>query len=226
MRKIAFLLLVAVSLAAVMSCSKKEETARDETENVADSTPANLSDSLAAIRHPVRSDDNPFVTLVTDYGNMTLELYRDVAPTHVDSFLARAAEGFYDNTTFHRIIPQFMVQGGDPLGNGSGGAGYYLKAELSDLPHREGTLAMARGRDPNSASSQFYICLARNAVTRSLDGKYTVFGHLIRGYDVLHKMTLVECVVNPFDPTEISRPKEPVYLRTVYTSDAEGNEIL
>lgn len=226
MKKIAFVLLLALALIAALNCSKNEESA-DKGE-VADTLagPANLWDSLATIRHPIRDTKNPLVTIVTDFGNMTLELYRDVAPVHVDSFLARVNDSFYDNTVFHRVIQQFMIQGGDPLGNGTGGAGYYLNAELSNLTHQMGTLAMARGRDPNSASTQFYICLARNAVTKRLDGQYTIFGHLVKGYDVLHRIGAVECVANPLDPTEISRPKEQVYVRTIYVSDAEGNELI
>lgn len=226
MKKIAFALFLALALFAALNCSKNDESAEKGGEADTLAGPANLWDSLATVRHPIRSADNPLVTIVTDFGNMTVELYRDVAPVHVDSFLARVHDSFYDNTVFHRVIQQFMIQGGDPLGNGTGGAGYYLNAELSDLTHQMGTLAMARGRDPNSASSQFYICLARNAVTKRLDGQYTIFGHLIKGYDVLHKIGSVECIQNPLDPREVSKPKDNVYVRTMYVSDAEGNEII
>lgn len=182
-------------------------------------------DTLAQKVYPIRNPKNKFVTLQTDFGNLVLELYHDVAPAHVDSFVARTKEGFYDGTIFHRIIKNFMIQGGDPQGNGSGGAGYYLKAEFSDLPHQDGTLSMARSTDPNSASSQFFVCLGRNSMTASLDGKYTVFGQLIRGYDALHKIGDVQCVQNPYNPREISRPAEEVFLRRAFVSDQMGNPL-
>lgn len=180
---------------------------------------------LAAIRYPVRNKENKFATLVTDYGKLTLELYRDVAPAHADSFAARSRDGFYDSTIFHRIIDGFMIQGGDPTGTGRGNAGYYLNAEFSSLHHKEGTLSMARAMDPNSASSQFFICLDSNTTTGYLDGKYTVFGHLVKGYDVLHKIGSVECIANPSNPREVSTPKTAVHLLKAFVSDAEGNEV-
>ncbi len=170
--------------------------------------------------HAIRNAANKFVTLETDYGKMTLELFHDVAPAHADSFAARAADGFYNNTIFHRVIDGFMIQGGDPTGTGTGDAGYTLKAEFSKLPHVEGTLSMARGGDPNSASCQFFVCLGRTA---QLDGQYTIFGQLINGYDVLHKIGKVELVVNKYG--ERSQPKTPVHLLKAYLSDAKGNPV-
>ncbi len=179
-------------------------------------------DSLAEKTSPVRNPKNSFITIETDFGKMVLELYRDVAPSHADSFMARSRDGFYDGTIFHRIVKNFMIQGGDPEGTGRGGAGYYLNAEFSDLPHQDGTLSMARSTDPNSASSQFFICLGRNRSTSGLDGQYTVFGQLIRGYNVLHELGSVQCVPNPGNPREVSKPVEEVVLRRAYESDAYG----
>jgi len=155
-----------------------------------------------------RKADNPEIAIETDYGTMKLELFRDVAPGHVDSMLSRIREGFYDGLTFHRIIDGFMIQGGDPKGNGTGDAGYELKAEFSDLPHVKGTLSMARAQDPNSASCQFFICLAPAPF---LDGKYTVFGQVMDGYDTLEKLGKVETVGSLGG--EKSKPKEPVFIR-------------
>jgi len=155
-----------------------------------------------------RNADNPEIAIDTDYGIMKLELYRDVAPGHVDSMLSRIREGFYDGLVFHRIVDGFMIQGGDPKGNGTGNAGYYLKAEFSDVPHKKGTLSMARAQDPNSASCQFFICLAPAPF---LDGKYTVFGQLMEGYDALEKIGKVETVGSLGG--EKSKPKEPVFIR-------------
>jgi len=233
MKKISYTLLVAfIFLIAFMGCSKKQAAKNDNSQqqknSMATESTSNMNaetDSLAAKRYPIRNKSNPFVTMVTDYGNMTLELYRDVAPVTVDSFLARTKDGFYNGTIFHRIIDNFMIQGGDPKGTGMGNAGYFLKAEFSDLPHQEGTLSMARAGDPNSASCQFFICLARNSATKSLDKKYTIFGQLIKGFDVLHKIGSVKCVANPYNPREVSKPEKDVYLRKVYVSDANGNEL-
>ena len=136
-------------------------------------------------KYEKRKADNPEIAIQTDLGVMNLELFRDVAPIHVDSMLSLIRKKFYDGLTFHRVIDGFMIQGGDPKGNGSGDAGYNLPAEFSKLNHLEGTLSMARSADPNSASCQFFICLAP---TPFLDGKYTIFGHLMEGYDVLHKI--------------------------------------
>jgi cyclophilin family peptidyl-prolyl cis-trans isomerase len=180
-------------------------------------------DSLAQITHEIRDEGNHFVTLETNFGTMTAELYRDVAPAHADSFLARVNDGFYRNQVFHRIIDNFMIQGGDPTGTGTGGPGYNLPAEFSKLEHKDGTLSMARGRSENSAGSQFFICLGRNRSTQSLDGKYTVFGQLIRGYDVLHSIAKVK--VGPSRTGEMSAPLEPVKLITSWQSDAEGKPI-
>ncbi|MFQ6009426.1 MAG: peptidylprolyl isomerase [Candidatus Zixiibacteriota bacterium] len=228
----AAMLSVFILLAATGGCSDEGKKAEKKTSTTADTVQKATQaegkfnyDSLAAIRYPIRDTNNSLVTLVTDYGNMTLELYRDVAPAHADSFVARAKDGFYDSTIFHRVIEGFMIQGGDPTGTGRGNAGYFLNAEFSNLPHIEGTLSMARAMDPNSASCQFFICLDSNRTTAYLDGKYTVFGHLIKGYDVLHKIGSVECIPNPGNPNEVSKPKKDVYLIRAYVSDAEGNEI-
>ena len=183
------------------------------------------NDSLVGQGPTIRNENNPIVTIATDFGNMTLELYRDVAPAHADSFVARTKDGFYSGLIFHRVVANFMIQGGDPLGNGTGNAGYYLPAEFSKLPHIEGTLSMARSRDINSASSQFFICLKRTRSTAGLDGKYTVFGHLLKGYEALHAIGELECVANPANPREVSKPTEDVVMRKVYLSDADGNPL-
>ena len=145
-----------------------------------------------------------FATIETDKGSIELELFPDVAPQHVNSFIFLAREGFYDGLNFHRVEPGFVIQGGDPLGNGSGGPGYSVPAEFNSdnpVPHRIGSLAMARSSDPNSAGSQFYIVLADGPAPTSLDGQYTVFGHTVGGMgtvlsvqrgDVIKKITITE----------------------------------
>lgn len=125
------------------------------------------------------------VTMVTDKGTIKLRLFPDVAPQHVNSFVFLIGEGFYNGLTFHRYEPGFVIQGGDPVGNGTGGPGYNVRAEFSERPHKTGTLAMARSSNPNSAGSQFYITLAP---ANFLDRQYTVFGEVTDGMDVVQKI--------------------------------------
>lgn len=115
-------------------------------------------------------------------GTIELELWPEVAPEHVNSFIFLARDGFYDGVTFHRIISGFMAQGGDPTGTGTGGPGYNVPAEFNDAQHVAGVLSMARAQDPNSAGSQFFIC---NADATFLDKQYTAFGKVTSGMDVV-----------------------------------------
>lgn len=124
-------------------------------------------------------------TIVTGKGTIKLQLLPDVAPNTVNAFVALARDGYYDGLTFHRV-EDWVVQGGDPTGTGSGGPGYTLKAEFNQTKHVPGTLAMARTNDPNSAGSQFYIV---KSAASWLDGQYTVFGQTIEGIDVVGKLT-------------------------------------
>ncbi len=128
----------------------------------------------------------------TKFGNIELRFFPDVAPNHVDNFIELARKGFYDGTTFHRVIPGFMIQGGDPNSkkhdkstHGLGGPGYTLKAEFNNKPHKRGTLSMARAASPDSAGSQFFICVADAPF---LDRQYTVFGEVVSGMDVVDKI--------------------------------------
>lgn len=127
-------------------------------------------------------------TIETEKGVMTFELLPKVAPQTVNSFVFLSREGFYSGTSFHRVIPGFVAQGGAPDGD-YGGPGYTLPAEFSSLKHQAGTLAMARGEAINSAGSQFYICFEAQA---SLDGQYTIFGQMLEGVEVLKKLTARE----------------------------------
>jgi peptidyl-prolyl cis-trans isomerase B (cyclophilin B) len=140
--------------------------------------------------------------LCTSAGDMVLEFWPDVAPGHVENFKKLTRQGFYDGTCFHRVIKDFMIQGGDPNTKdeakqriwGTGGPGYEIKAEFNDKPHLRGVLSMARSSDPDSAGSQFFIC---HGEPRFLDGKYTAFGRLIKGDDVLEKIATTR--TNPED---------------------------
>jgi peptidyl-prolyl cis-trans isomerase B (cyclophilin B) len=131
----------------------------------------------------------------TKLGNITLKFFPEVAPGHVKNFIDLAKKGFYDGTTFHRVIPGFMIQGGDPntknpdkSRHGMGGPGYTIKAEFNNKPHKRGTLSMARAGHPDSAGSQFFICVKDASF---LDRQYTVFGEVESGMDVADKIVAV-----------------------------------
>jgi peptidyl-prolyl cis-trans isomerase B (cyclophilin B) len=126
----------------------------------------------------------PTATIDTTLGSLTVELWDDVAPNHVENFQKLARDGFYNDTGFHRIIEGFMIQGGCPNGNGTGGPGWTLDAEFNDRQHDEGVLSMARTSDPNSAGSQFFLCLGRDHC-QHLDGQYTAFGKVVAGIEVV-----------------------------------------
>ncbi len=115
-----------------------------------------------------------------DYGRVVIELYPDVAPNHVARIKELARQGFYDGIVFHRVIPGFMAQTGDPTGTGMGGSGKKLKAEFNEKHHGRGAVSMARAMDPNSADSQFFICFDDAGF---LDKQYTVFGQVVDGMD-------------------------------------------
>lgn len=131
--------------------------------------------------------DYPQVQITTSEGDLTLELWNDVAPGHAENFLKLVDKGFYDGLKFHRIIPGFMIQGGCPEGTGTGGPGWQIKAEFNDREHQPGVLSMARSADPDSAGSQFFICLTRENC-QHLDGQYTAFGKVTGGMDVIEKI--------------------------------------
>jgi peptidyl-prolyl cis-trans isomerase B (cyclophilin B) len=133
------------------------------------------------------SPARPQVTLETSEGALRVELWPDVAPLHTANFLKLAGQGFYDGLTFHRILPGFVIQGGCPRGDGTGGPGWTVKAEFNDRKHDKGVLSMARSADPNSAGSQFFICLGRE-MCQHLDKQYTAFGKVVEGLNVVDKL--------------------------------------
>ena len=132
----------------------------------------------------------PRATIETKFGEIEIEFLNEKAPGHVKNFVDLAKKGFYDGTTFHRVIPGFMIQGGDPntkdpqgsrSRHGTGGPGYQIKAEFNDTPHKRGVVSMARSQSPDSAGSQFFICVKDS---NFLDGQYTAFGRVVRGIEV------------------------------------------
>ena len=166
------------------------------------------------------ANTNEVAIIKTSDGTMVVEFYPDVAPNHVANFEKLARQGFYDGTSFHRVIKGFMIQGGDPNTKdeskkdswGQGGPGYTINAEFNSKHHARGILSMARTPDPNSAGSQFFIC---HADCGQLDGQYTVFGNLIKGYDVLDK------IAN--EPTEgPDRPVKRVNIESIKIVPADS----
>src|SRR5436853_6356043 len=153
--------------------------------------------SVKAEEKKPMNSTNEVAVIKTSEGEMIAEFWPDVAPNTVENFKKLARSGFYDGTAFHRIVKGFMIQGGDPLTKdpakesryGTGDPGYKIKAEFNDRSHQRGVLSMARSNDPDSAGSQFFICLGDASF---LNNKYTAFGKLIKGDDVLGKLGDVE----------------------------------
>ena len=152
---------------------------------------------------------NPIITIQMKDGSiMKAELYPDIAPATVKNFTDLAGKGFYNGLIFHRVIPGFMIQGGDPEGTGMGGPGYTIKGEFTsngfrnDLKHTRGVLSMARAMDPNSAGSQFFIM---HEDSPHLDGQYAAFGKIIEGIEVVDKIASVRTDYNdrPLEPQQI-----------------------
>ena len=154
---------------------------------------------------------NPIVTFETTRGTIKAELYPEIAPNTVNNFISLIQKGFYDGTIFHRVIPGFMIQGGDPEGTGMGGPGYGIKGEFAmngfknDLKHTTGVLSMARSQRPNSAGSQFFIM---HQDAPHLDGQYAAFGKVVAGMDVVDKIAAVRTDWN-------DKPTTPVKMATV-----------
>jgi peptidyl-prolyl cis-trans isomerase B (cyclophilin B) len=173
-----------------------------------------------------RDYDNTLATLQTDAGDITIRFFHDKAPKHVENFIDLAANHFYDGTFFHRVIPGFMIQGGDPNtkspedaahrygtgGNVVGGKENRIKAEFNDTSHKRGIVSMARSQDPNSASSQFFIVVKDSTF---LDGQYTAFGEVVSGMEVADKI-----VNGPRNASDL--PNTPVHIKKILLTQAKG----
>ena len=168
---------------------------------------------------------NEVAVIKTSEGEMVVQFWNDAAPKTIENFKKLVRSGFYDGTAFHRIVKGFMIQGGDPLTKdpkkessyGTGGPGYRIKAEFNDHSHERGVLSMAREPDPDSAGSQFFICLA--PVTR-LDHEYTTFGKLIKGDDVLGKIG--DTPVSRNSGGENSKPTKRVVIESIKIVPADS----
>ena len=159
---------------------------------------------LDFMKIPVEELSKYHVIMSTNQGDMEMEFWPDVAPNHVRNFLDLCYTGFYDGKIFHRVIPGFMIQGGDPTGTGTGNGPRMLKAEFNNKKHLPGVLSMARSSDPNSASCQFFIM---HKASPSLDNQYSGFGQLVSGQDVVDKIVNVKRNSNdkPFDAQTIKK---------------------
>ena len=212
MKKIIAFLLCAVLAGAALGCGSKDKSEAS----------AGDADLLSGLHYAEIE--------VEDYGTISLELDADTAPITVTNFVNLAKDGFYDGLTFHRIIDGFMIQGGDPLGNGTGGSDETIKGEFSDngvendISHVRGTISMARSSDPDSASSQFFIV---HQDSTYLDGQYAAFGHVTDGMDVVDAISQVKTytedqvteaqILNGVDQTEVmeDKPEEDVIIETI-----------
>ena len=174
---------------------------------------------------PPMSTSNEVAVIKTNEGEMVVQFWTDGAPNTIENFKKLARQGFYDGTTFHRIVKGFMIQGGDPNSKdpakestyGQGGPGYKIKAEFNNHSHDRGVISMARSSEPDSAGSQFFICLA--PVPR-LDGQYTTFGKLIKGSDVLAKIGDTPVTNNGMG--EMSKPTKRIVIESVKIVPAES----
>jgi len=200
--------LCALALAVGFVTARAEEP-KKETATAAGKTPDNKA-----------MNANEVAVIKTSEGEMVVEFWSDVAPKTVENFKTLAKKGFYDGTCFHRVIKDFMIQGGDPLTKdpsqeaswGTGGPGYQIKAEFNDRHHDRGVLSMARSQNPDSAGSQFFIC---HGNPRFLDRQYTAFGKLIKGDDVLEKIA-----TTPTHPPD--RPNKRVVIESIKIVPADS----
>lgn len=218
---------------AAVACSKTEAPAPQETATVAETSTTAISTETASTEttdtaatatlkeNPMSQYENKVAELHTSAGEIHIRFFQDVAPGHVKNFLDLAGKSFYDGTKFHRVIPGFMVQGGDPNtiksdpGSwGTGGTGSNIRAEFNAVPHKRGIVSMARSQNPDSASSQFFIVVKDSPF---LDGQYTVFGQVTKGMDVADK--IVSAPRNDSD-----RPNNPTSITKIVIRDAKDDE--
>jgi len=190
---VGFILILSIALVFLSCKSEQEEMKQPEGAKAGQEEPVSLGGKEVAV-------------IQTTLGTIMFEFFPEDAPNHVANFKKLAGESFYDGIYFHRVIPGFMIQAGDPntkdgdrSNDGLGGPGYTIDAEFNDRPHKRGTVSMARKPDPNSAGSQFFIC---HQAQPGLDGQYTVFGQVVHGLDVVDKIANVErdSRDNPLEP--------------------------
>ncbi|MGV3488488.1 MAG: peptidylprolyl isomerase [Tuberibacillus sp.] len=200
--KLLLLILILLLIMAVTGCGNKSN--RDQTDS--------------ASQYPSDVKQNPIMTITMEDGQqIVVELYPQVAPNTVANFISLVKKGYYNGLIFHRVIPGFMIQGGDPKGNGTGGPGYAIKGEFigngfnNKLKHERGVISMARAQDPDSAGSQFFIMVASGP---QLDGQYAAFGKVKKGMSVVDEIVSV-------DRDQLDKPLKDQIMKTV-TVDTKG----
>lgn len=220
--------LMSIALAA---CAQNGDPAASATSETATATETNASASaenpspdaapVTEKEKPMSSYENKVAELHTSAGEIHIRFFPDVAPNHVRNFIDLAEKGFYDGTKFHRVIPGFMIQGGDPNTKGgdpmlwgTGGSGKNIDAEFNSVKHKRGIVSMARSTSPNSASSQFFVMVADYP---SLDNQYSAFGQVTKGMEVADKIVAARTGQN-------NRPLEPTSIDKIVIRDAREDE--
>lgn len=210
----ALVIILALAMTLFVACGQKSETEQTDTQEpeVAEEESQTVEKAEGIGIHHVEIE-------IADYGTIALELDGDEAPVTVQNFMDLAKAGFYDGLTFHRIMDGFMIQGGDPLGNGTGGSDKNIVGEFAingienNISHVKGVISMARAQDPNSASSQFFITVADSEF---LDGQYAAFGHVTSGQDVADK---IAADAKPLDDNGTIAPEDQPVITTVKVID-------
>ena len=184
-------ILMFFSIFLLVGCGSTKEA--EETSSIEDSS---LQEEKTSTNYSENIEENPIVTIIMENEKeITIELYPEVAPNTVSNFIDLTEKGFYNGLLFHRVIPNFMIQGGDPVGNGTGGPGYSIEGEFSEngfkneLKHERGVISMARSQSPDSAGSQFFIMVDESP---QLDNQYAAFGKVIDGMDVVDSIVSVD----------------------------------
>lgn len=215
-RILSIFLIAALSTALVTGCGSKKVT-EDITSGA--STKSNTPASTATTK------TNPVVTMeMSDGSKIKIELYPNIAPNTVNNFISLVQKGFYDGLTFHRIVPGFMIQGGDPKGDGTGGPGYGIKGEFKSngfsntLLHTKGVISMARATDPNSGGSQFFIMLGD---TPQLDGDYAAFGKVTEGLDVVDKIATTKTIAGSYNGENSEPVVKPIMKKVTVDTFGE-----
>ena len=219
-----FIVLVLSFMVLMMSGCKNQISSTSSTGSGTSTEVKKTPEVVAPSTSTSKNTIKPIVTIqMEDGAKIKIELYPDLAPNTVNNFVSLVQKGAYNGLIFHRVIPGFMIQGGDPQGTGMGGPGYSIKGEFSEngvnntLKHTRGVISMARAQDPNSAGSQFFIVVADSANNAaSLDGKYAAFGKVIEGIDEVDKIVSV-------DKNASDKPNKDQKMKTV-TVDTLGGK--
>ena len=241
MKKLAIILVIAISVLCFTGCEEEKEKTTSSSSTSSSSTGKTTANAKESGESKMKEDskannkyaevtNNPVVTMeMEDGGIVKMELYPQIAPTTVENFISLIKSGYYDGLTFHRVMPQFMAQGGDPKGNGTGGPGYSIEGEFSDngftqntLKHDIGVVSMARAKAPDSAGSQFFIVTNENSYI-SLDGLYAGFGKVIEGMDEVYKIVKSEVY---FTSEEYQNMVNDYYAGTFSEWDLEVIELI